>query len=212
MGTKDRIENILKGTTTIGIVCSDGVVMGADTRVTMDTYIASAEGVKVFKIDEALGITIAGGVGDANYLVKVLKVQNELYKMDEGKQLSPSAASSLLSIILQENRFSPYYAAFIVGGLQRNGTPELYTLDPYGAALKESRFISVGSGQFSALGYLDSVYVPTLTVQEAVKHAIKALQMAMKRDAASGDSIKIVAITKKGFKEYTKEEIEKLLK
>jgi len=211
MDTKDRAASVLKGTTTVGIICSDGVVMGADSRVTMDTYIASTEGVKVFKIDEALALTIAGGVGDANYLVKLIKVQNEMYKMDEGKPLSPSAASSLLSLILQENKFSMYYAWFIVGGLQK-GMPELYNIDFFGGSVKESRFTSVGSGQFVALGYLESVYAPSITVQDGVKYAAKALQLAMKRDAATGDALKIVAMSKKGFKEYTKEEIEKLQK
>ena len=99
---------IKKGTTTVGIVCRDGVVMGADSRATMDTFIASSEAIKVYKIDDGLGMTIAGGVGDAEYLVKFLKVQNEFYKMNEGKPLSPASASSLLSLLLQENKFAPY--------------------------------------------------------------------------------------------------------
>ena len=74
----------------------------------MDTFISSSEAIKVYKIDDGLGMTIAGGVGDAVYLVKFLKVQNEFYKMNEGKPLSPSAATSLLSLMLQENKFAPY--------------------------------------------------------------------------------------------------------
>ena len=156
-------------------------------------------------------MTIAGGVGDAVYLVKLLKVQNEFYKMNENKPLSPSAATSLLSLMLQENKYAPYLVQLILGGLN-NGVPEVYDIDPFGGMVKEKRFFSSGSGSPTALGYLESVYAPGLSTQEGIKHAAKALRIAMKRDSATGDSITLVAITKKGFKEYSNEELEKLLK
>lgn len=208
MDKKEISAAIMKGTTTVGIVCSDGVVIGADSRATGDTFIASTEAIKVYKIDDTLGITIAGIVGDAAYLVKFLKVQNEFYKMNEGKPLSPGAAASLLSLLLQENKFAPYIVQLIVGGI--NKVPELYNIDPYGGSIKETKFSSTGSGSFFALGYLESVYNPMLSAQDAAKHVAKSLSIAMKRDAATGDSVKLIAITKKGFKEYTKDEIDKL--
>jgi proteasome beta subunit len=211
MDKNEISEAIKKGTTTIAIVCSDGVVMGADSRATMDTFIASSEAIKVYKVDDGLGMTIAGGVGDAEYLVKFLKVQNEFYKMNEGKPLSPSSASSLLSLLLQENKFAPYYVQLIVGGLNK-GVPEVYSIDPFGGSIKETKLISTGSGSPTALGYLDSVYNSGFATQDGVKHAARALQMAMKRDSATGDGMKLVAITKKGFKEYSKDDIDKLLK
>ena len=193
------------------MLCSDGVVMGADSRSTMDTFITADSAIKVFKIDDGLAMTIAGAVGDAEYLVKLLKVQNELYKMNEKKPLSPSAATSLLSLILQDTKYMPYIVQLIVGGLNVN-VPELYDLDPFGGTEKQSTFFSTGSGSLTALGYLEGIYTSGLTTQEAVKHAAKALQIAMRRDSATGGSLKIIAITKKGYKEYSKEEIEKLSK
>jgi proteasome beta subunit len=210
MDKKEISATIMKGTTTVGIVCSDGVVIGADSRATADTFIASSEVIKVYKIDDTLGVTIAGIVGDAAYLVKFLKVQNEFYKMNEGKPLSPAAASSLLSLLLQENKFAPYIVQLIVGGI--NKVPELYNIDPYGGSIKETKFSSTGSGSLVALGYLESIYNQSLSAQDAAKHVAKSLAIAMKRDAATGDSMKLIAITKKGFKEYSKEEIDRLLK
>lgn len=208
-------KKALKGTTTVGIVCQDGVVMGADSRASLgDTFIASREAVKVYKIDESLGITIAGSVGFAEYIVKLLKVENELYKMEEGKPLSPSAASSYLSLALQQtiNAYTIELNAvqLIVGGFNKD-VPELYDIDPLGGAIKESSITSTGSGSPVALGYLESVYHQNIGIDEAVKHAAKALQIAMKRDSATGDSVNIVSITKKGFKAYSKEELEKIV-
>ncbi|MEM3839001.1 MAG: hypothetical protein QXF01_00255 [Candidatus Micrarchaeaceae archaeon] len=209
---KDFYESVKKGTTTLGILCSDGVVIGSDMRASMDTFIASTEAIKIYKISDNLGITIAGGVGDAEYLVKLLKVQNEMYMMDEGKTLSPTAATSLVSLILQENKMFPYLVQLILAGLDAKGVPELYNVDPLGGYTKESKFTATGSGSLTALGYIEGVYVPEMSTSEAVKHVLKGLKIAMRRDSATGDGTRVVAITKKGFKEFSKEELEKLAK
>ncbi|MEM0087180.1 MAG: hypothetical protein QW774_01560 [Candidatus Micrarchaeaceae archaeon] len=207
---KRMAEKIMKGTTTVGIICSDGVVMGADSRATMDTFIASSEAIKIYKIDENIAMTIAGGVGDAEYLVKFLKMQNELYKMNEGKPLAPNSATSLFHIVLQESKMMPYFVQLIIGGIDDNG-PELYSIDFFGGYTKESKFTSTGSGSLTALGYLEDAFKPENTVAMSVKIAAKALKIAMKRDSATGDHMKIVSITKDGYKEYSEEEIAKLL-
>ncbi len=211
MNPSDIYENRFKGTTTVGIVCADGVVIGADSRATMDTFIASTEAVKIYKVDENLGITIAGGVGDAEYVVKLLKVHNELFKMNENKPLSPTSASSLLSLILQEHKMYPFIVQLIVGGMN-SGAPEIFSLDPFGGSIKESRFTSTGSGSLTALGYLESAYAPDMSAADAVKVAAMALTIAIKRDAATGNNMKIASITKKGYKEYGKEELDRLMK
>ena len=211
MDYKDFAENVKHGTTTMAIICSDGVAMGADVRATYGTYISSSEAIKIYKIDDNLGMTIAGGVGDAEYLVKVIKMQSELYKMDESKPMTPTSATSILSLILQENKMMPYYVELILGGMNKD-KPEIYNIDPVGGYTKESKFTSTGSGSIAASGYLESIYTETMTTQEAAKHVVKALKIAMKRDTATGDGMRIVAITKKGYKEYSKEDIEKMLK
>lgn len=211
MDYKAMSERIMKGTTTIGVVCSDGVVLGADSRASMETFLASSEAVKVNKIDNNLGMTIAGGVGDAQYLVKLLKAQNELYKMNEGKPLSPTSASSLLSLVLQENKMMPFFIQLLLGGMN-NGVPELYSLDMMGGYIKESKFTSTGSGSPVALGYFEDVYKKASTTLEVSKHVAKALKVAMKRDTATGDRIHVIAITKSGYKEYSQAEVDEMTK
>jgi proteasome beta subunit len=206
----EEYKRFFKGTTTVGLVCSDGVVLGADTRATMANYIAGSEARKVWKIDGNLGMTIAGSVGDAQELVRVLKAQNEIYKMNEGRPLSPRSATSLLSIILQDSKMMPYYVELIVGGMSGD-EPQLYTLDPFGGTLQETKFNSTGSGSFIALGYLEDMYKKGITTKEAIKGVAKSLSIAMKRDSATGDSMIIVEVTKKGYTEYSGKDLEKAL-
>lgn len=210
MDYKNIEDSIKKGTTTVAVTCADGVVVGADSRATMDTFIASTEAIKVNKIDKNIAMTIAGSVGDAEYLVKILKVQNELYKMNENKPLSPTSATSLISLILQETKFAPYYVQLIIAGMNGD-VPEIYNLDMAGGYTKEA-FTSTGSGSLTALGYLEDVYKKEKTTQEAVKDVVKALKIAMKRDSATGNNIRIAVLTKGSYKEYYGSEVEKLIK
>ena len=206
---KSIYEKHMKGTTTIGVVCSDGVVIGADSRATMDTFIASSEARKVFKIDSNLGLTIAGMVGDAQELIRILKAQNEIYKMNEGRSLSPKSATSLLSIILQENKMVPFYVQLIVAGMDGE-EPQLYSIDPAGGYSEESKFTATGSGSLTALGYVEDAYRKGMTTKDAIRSVAKALGIAMKRDSATGDGILVAAITKSGYQEYSGKELEKL--
>ena len=210
MDQKD-ISRYMKGTTTVGLVCTDGVVIAADSRATMDTFIASTEARKVWKIDENLGMTIAGLVGDAQELIRILKIQNEIYKMNERKQMSPRSAATLLSIILQENKMMPFYVQLIVGGVE-DGKGYVYNLDAAGGYTQESRFTATGSGSLTALGYLEDSYRPGLTKKDAIKIAAKALLIAMQRDSATGNNLTIAAITSKGYEEYTQKDVEKMAK
>ncbi len=209
MEQNDSIKKLKTGTTTIGLVCSDGIILGADSRATSDSFIASTEAVKIIRINDGLGLTIAGGVGDNQYLGRLLKVHAELYKMNEGKDMTPTSAGSLLSMIQTENRMYPYYAVNMLGGMNGN-VPELYIFAPDGSMIKESKFYSVGSGSPMAFGYLEDAYKQGISTQEGIKHVLKALKVAMKRDSASGDNLRIVTITKAGYKEYYGSEVEKL--
>jgi len=204
----ERYKEVLKGTTTVGLVCSDGIVLGVDSRATMDTFIASKEAKKVFKIDDNLGVTVAGLVGDAQEIVRILKVQNEIYKMAENKPLSPKSATSLLSIILQQNKMTPFYVQLIVGGMD-DGKGQLYSVDPVGSVISETAYTSTGSGSLGVMGYLEDAYKKELAVKDGIKLAAKAVSIAIQRDSATGNNITVVTITKEGYKEYTGKELER---
>ncbi|HIH49884.1 MAG: proteasome subunit beta [Candidatus Micrarchaeaceae archaeon] len=207
---KNEIEKHFKGTTTVGIICSDGVVIGADTRATMGDFIASPEVRKVHRIDTNLALTIAGGVGDAQELIRILKAQNEIYKMNEGHSMVPKSANSLLSIILQANKMVPYYVQLIVAGMDGE-EPQMYNLDPLGGYTEEKNFTVTGSGSEVAIGYLEDSFKKGTSTKDAVKIAARALAMAMKRNSATGDGMIIAAMTKSGYAEYTGKELEKAL-
>lgn len=201
-------ENERKGTTTIGLVCSEGIVLASESRATMGFFIASKDAKKIYQIDDLVGMTTAGSVGDAQRLVKVMQVESKLYKMRRQENMTIKGIGSLLSNVLGSNRYFPYMVQLIVGGVDKTG-PSLYSLDAMGGQLEETTAVSTGSGSPIAYGILEDRYKKGLSMDEGVDLAVRALHNVVKRDAASGNGIKVVKITRDGYFEVDDAVIEK---
>ncbi|EJG06972.1 proteasome endopeptidase complex, beta subunit [Methanofollis liminatans DSM 4140] len=193
-------QEIMKGTTTVGLVFDEGIVLATEKRATMGTLIASKTAKKVYQIADRIGMTTAGGVGDAQSLARLMQVECSLYKVRHGKPISVGAAATLLSNYLQQNRYYPYYVQLLVGGVDRNG-PSVYSVDAMGGASKETDIVSTGSGSPMAYGVLEDRYHADMNEPEAVDLATRSLKAAMRRDSASGENISIVVITRDKYEE-----------
>jgi proteasome beta subunit len=203
------IEEVKKGTTTIGLVCKEGVVMATEMRATMGTLIAHKATQKLFKIDDNLGLTVAGVVGDAQSLARYITAEVELYKLKRGQPMTVRSAATLTSNILAGNRFYPYYVGLILGGIDREGG-HVYSLDMVGGAIADD-YVTTGSGSPYVYGVLEDHYEKSLSVSDGVDLAARGLHAAMKRDSASGDGYAIATITKEGFATVDEKEIQKRL-
>lgn len=197
-------NDVKSGTTTVGIIFSEGVILATERRATMGNLIASKKAKKVHSITDRIGMTIAGGVGDAQQLIRMINVECNLYQIRRGQEISVAAASTILSNYLNQNRFTPYYVQLIVGGIDKTGS-SIYSVDAAGGATLEENFVSTGSGSFTAYGVLEDRFKPNMTEDEAVELAARALRAAMQRDSASGEGYNIVVITKDKF-EYLPED------
>lgn len=198
----------LKGTTTIGIVCDRGVVFASERRATMANFIASRDAKKIYQIDDLVGMTTAGAVGDAQRLVKWMQVEAKLYKMRRQEPMTVKGLSSLLSNILSSVRYFPFLVHLIVGGVDKNG-PSIYSLDALGGQIEERKVVATGSGSPIAYGILEDRYTEKMPMEDGVDLAIRALHNVLKRDAASGDGIDVIKITVEGYIPIEDEEIRK---
>lgn len=198
-------ELLKKGTTTVGIVCKDGVVLGTERRATMGTLIAHKTTQKLFKVDEHLAITVAGLVGDAQTLVRWLQAEVELYKMKRGIEMTVKGASTLMANILSGNRYYPYWVQLLIGGIDSTGN-YIYSIDAAGGSIAD-KYVSTGSGSPYVYGVLEDHYKDGMSTEEGIDLTIRSLNAAMKRDAVSGDGMNIAVISRKGYKEISDEEI-----
>ncbi|MEM3627828.1 MAG: archaeal proteasome endopeptidase complex subunit beta [Candidatus Bathyarchaeia archaeon] len=210
MISKDAVDKLtLKGTTTIGVVCKDGVILASDTRVTMGYYVAHKHGKKIYKIDDHLAMTIAGSLADAQRTVDILTANAQLYKINMGRPIPVSSGARLIANILFSARYFPLLTQVLIGGLDEEG-PHVYSIDPFGS-LTEEKCVATGSGSPIAYGILEDRYREDVTVEEFLPIVVKAVNSAMKRDAASGDSFNVAVIDGKGYRELDEKEKKRLL-
>ncbi|MCK4313753.1 archaeal proteasome endopeptidase complex subunit beta [Candidatus Bathyarchaeota archaeon] len=199
----------MKGTTTIGIVCKNGVVLASDTRVTMGSYVAHKRGKKIYRIADHLAMTISGSVADAQRTVDVLTANAQLYKLNIGRPMPISSAARLIANLLFSSRYAPLIAQVLIGGVDDTG-PHVFSLDPFGS-LTEEKCVATGSGSPIAYGVLEDKFKEDMSAEQILPVIVKAVGSAMKRDAASGDSFNIAVIDEKGYRELTEGEKKELL-
>jgi proteasome beta subunit len=200
----------LKGTTTVGLVFSDGVVLATEKRATMGYFIASKRAKKVYQIADRIGMTTAGGVGDAQQLARIMTVECSLYQIRRGRAIAVGAASTLLSNVLNANRYYPYYVQLLVGGVDDSGA-SVYSVDAMGGATREEEIVATGSGSPGAYGVLEDRFKKDMNEEEAKELAIRSIRAAMKRDAGSGEGIHVVVITRDKYQEIADEDVKTTL-
>ncbi|MDD5163330.1 MAG: proteasome subunit beta [Candidatus ainarchaeum sp.] len=207
METQNRLKT---GTTTVGLIAKDAVVLAADMRASLGHIAYDEESQKVYKITDNIILTTAGMVGDLLTLVRFAKSQAKLYEIERETKMTPNALVTFLSNILNANRFYPYGVQFLIGGINKQA--ELYELTPDGGILKRDNFAVSGSGTEFAMAVLDQYYKEGIEEQEAIELAVKAVVAAKKRDIYSGGkSITAMVASRKGVREVTEKEIKKIL-
>jgi len=195
------------GTTTLGMVCKEGVVMATEQRATMGTLIAHKQTKKLYKIDNHLALATAGLVGDLQTLARYLNAEANLYRLKRDAKIPVESAATLMGNILNQRKFAPYYVQLIIGGYDNTGG-YVFSLDAAGGAIPD-KYTSAGSGSPYVFGVLEDNYRDDITIDEGVDLAVRAITAAKNRDSASGGMINVAVITKEGFKEIPEEEIKK---
>ena len=202
------LEDVKKtGTTTLGMICKEGVVIATEQRATMGTLIAHKTTKKLYKIDEHLALATAGLVGDLQTLARYLNAEANLYRLKRDAKMPVKSAATLMANILNQRKFAPYYVQLILGGYDNSGG-HIYALDAAGGAIPD-KYTSAGSGSPYVFGVLEDNFKDNLTTDEGVNIAIRAITAAMNRDSASGGMISVAVITKDGFREIPEDEVKK---
>ena len=203
-------DQIKKGTTTCALTCTDGVALAADTRASAGFFIADRHVMKIQKVDKHLGMTIAGGVADAQNLVDIMRYNANIYRLTNRELMPIKSAARLCSNVLFNQRFYPYYVQIILAGYDNKVGGQIYNIDLFGSMTSE-KFISTGSGSPVAYGYLESEFKDNLSVNESYRIAIQAIAAAIRRNAGTGDNINAVIIDKDGYRELSKEKKESVV-
>jgi proteasome beta subunit len=206
-------KSILKtGTTILGIVCKDGVVMASDRQVSAGNLVVSKNFPKTNKVNDYILISWTGGVADAQRLSKVLSAELRLKELKSHSRPTVKQAGNLVSAITYSSIRQPAMIQNIVGtligGFNEDGTCELYTIEPAGSIIKvEDYDANFGSGMPYVLGLLERQYKKDMSVAEGIELAKEAIKSSTQRDTGSGYGIDVYSITKEGIKKVVTQEI-----
>lgn len=199
------------GTTTVGLVCKDGVILGADRRASAGYMVADKRAQKVIQLNDDMAITIAGLVSDAQLLSKIIKAQLKLIELRKGKKSTVKQATNLLASLVYMNvrRMSmvPSIVGFLMAGRDHLGF-HLFNIGIDGSISEMDDYVADGSGMQFATGVLEANYKKGLSIDEGIKLTVKVLNTAMQRDIATGNGIDVLTITKDGVKFVLRKELE----
>ena len=207
-------NSILKtGTTILGIVCKDGIVMAADRQITAGRSIVVGKSYqKVTPINLYLVVSWTGGVADAQRLSKVIAAELKLKELRAKKRPSVRQAANLTATItysqIRQPSMVPNIVGTLIAGFNEDGSAELYTIEPGGSVIKvEDYDANLGSGMPYVLGLLERQYKKDMSIEEGVELAKEAVKSSTQRDVGSGYGIDVYTITKKGIKKVVDQEI-----
>ena len=190
-------EKILHGTTTVAIKVKEGVVLCADMRASAGYFIANNNTMKIQKIEQHAGLTLAGGVADAQNIVDVLRYHANVHRIQNQEPIPIKSLARLTSLMFHQNRGYPFIADILVGGYDNQG-PQLFNIDMFGS-VEEKNYVTTGSGSPVAYGLLEEEYKDNLTLDEAKSIALRAVKAAITRNIGTGDGINVALIDKNGF-------------
>jgi len=188
----------IPGATAVGVTYKDGVVLGAERRITLGSMVVSKKGKKVFMVTGNVGAVCAGMVADMQNLVKEVGVYAKLKELEAKRQLKASAVAKLTSVIMFERRFSPLLTQVILGGV--DAKPRIWVLDPLGSLLTDE-YASVGTGAEMATGVMEAGYSAGMSEKDARDLTVSSIKAAIERDSMSGNGIDLLTLDKQGFRE-----------
>lgn len=184
-----------KGTTTVGVVCDEGVVLSADRRVSAGNLVVHKAFKKLYKITDNIGVSVAGMVSDNQMLITYLRAAMQKYEMRQRRKPTPKACSTYLAHMLYGNRFTwPFRARMLLAGY--NEGPELYSLGGDGSRIEDD-YVATGSGSPMAYGKLEDQYEEEMSLEDAEKLAVSAVRAAVSRDAFTGEGVDVMIFTDK---------------
>jgi proteasome beta subunit len=212
---KDLKKHVRKtGTTTVAIVCRDGIVLAADKRGTYGgeggvSYIAGKEEEKIQKVTNNIIVTTAGVASDLQKVIKLTRAELRLKELRTRQKTTIKEAANLFSNIVYQNirQFSVILGIthFLLAGFDDKGF-YLYEVHPDGYLHEVKNYSATGSGMIHVNPILDSEYKKSLTIDEGVKLAKQSINASLKRDPATGEGIDIFVVTRDKTEQIAKQE------
>lgn len=207
-------KTVRQGSTAIGIVCKDGVLLVADKRI-VDPLIVPEALEKTFQIDDHIGATASGILSDARVLVERAQVKAQQHKVTYDHPIDTLTIvkdiSNLKQVTTQSGGLRPFGVSLLIAGVDETG-PKLFETDPTGIFF-QYRATVIGEGEPEVEEILQKEYKESLTIKDALKLAIRALiKVVDPKINAERLDCAYINITEQRFTKFSKAEIDTVIK
>jgi len=183
------------GTTIVGLVFKDGIVLGADTRATEGPIVCDKNCEKIHYIAPNIYCCGAGTSADTENSTGLISSQLALHRLATGRESRVATAKTMLKQMLF--RYQGHVsAALVLGGVDVNG-PELHTIYPHGST-DSLPYVTMGSGSLAAMSVFEAKYKVGMDKKEAIDLVHAAVSAGIFNDLGSGGNVDIVVLTKGG--------------
>ena len=203
-------EAVKRGTTSIGIKCSEGIVLAVDKRTTSNLVEATSIE-KIFKIDEHIGAATSGLVADARALVERARVEAQINKITYSEPIRVDSLSKklcdMLQMYTQNGGVRPFGSALIIGGVY-DGICKLFETDPSGALI-EYKATAIGSGRSAAMDIFEDQYKDDMNLNDAIKLALTAINEATEHETTANNvEIAVIKCDEEVYTKLSQEEVQ----
>ena len=203
-------EAVKRGTTSIGIKCSEGIVLAVDKRTTSNLVEATSIE-KIFKIDEHIGAATSGLVADARALVERARVEAQINKITYSEPIRVDSLSKklcdMLQMYTQNGGVRPFGSALIIGGVY-DGSCKLFETDPSGALI-EYKATAIGSGRSAAMDIFEDQYKDDMNLNDAIKLELTEINEATEHETTANNvEIAVIKCDEEVYTKLSQEEVQ----
>lgn len=208
-------KTVKQGSTTIGIVCKDGVVLLSDKRIGSKLMVADAIE-KMFRIDDHIGATAAGLIADARVLVDRSQLRAQQHAVTYDTRIDVLSIvkeiCDMKQMCTQSGGLRPFGVSLLVAGVEDDGEIKLFMTEPYGLYF-QYKAIAIGEGEVEVMDALQKKWRSNLSVDEGVRLGLSALKDFLK-DEFNFERVDAAYITVAGrkFTKLSDEELRKAMK
>ncbi|KAJ3089015.1 Proteasome subunit beta type-7 [Quaeritorhiza haematococci] len=183
------------GTTIVGCLFKDGIVLGADTRATEGSIVADKNCEKIHYLAPNMYCCGAGTAADTEMTTALISSKLELHRLSTGREARVITALTMLKQMLF--RYQGHIgAALVLGGMDYSG-PHLYTIYPHGSTDKLP-YVTMGSGSLAAMAIFEARWKRDMSREEAIELVKDAIEAGVFNDLGSGSNVDVTVITKDG--------------
>lgn len=182
------------GTTIVGLIYKDGVVIAADTRATGGTIVMDKNVQKIHYLAPNMYCCGAGTAADCDFMTNIMSSELELMRLNTNR-IESRISTAVTKFCTKLHRYQGHIgAALIIGGVDVTG-PNLVMISPYGNC-SYLPYTTMGSGSLAAMSIFEAGYKDDMSLNEARDLAIKAIEAGIIHDEGSGSNVDVCVITR----------------